>query len=246
MATIQNRSKAEMQEALDAAVIGLAFYDIQERETEELLAKTDDALDRFIQTERNTNVAFIRKRLGKTHIILFCKQAIPRIAKVAAVIMLVVFIGFATALATVREVRVKVLELLINIEKEYTEIYLKENDDKAFFIPADWKGEYYPSYIPDDFTLDNVVTFIPYAAEYRNEQGKIFTFTEATVDSRSTIDTEDAQIKYVFINGRQALCSIKNGKVIITWLEHSKYFVLNFSGNYTTAIKIAESIKKIN
>ena len=72
-----------------------------------------------------------------------------RLVLIGACVVLVIGIAAPIAIANIEAIRVRVMELLINIQDEYTEISMVENEEMAFDVPAAWRGEYYPSYIPD-------------------------------------------------------------------------------------------------
>lgn len=185
----------------------------------------------------------LRKQQGKT----FLLQTLPRVCKAAACILLVVFLGATTALAVSRTVRVYLMNFLINIEEKYTELGFVTDQNMYVDVPEGWCGQYFMSYIPDGFNLEEIVPgSVLNAVHYMNEKGNRLFFTECASSAYTNIDTEKATITYITINGQIAFQSKKNGFVALTWAYADHYFIIEFDGLPEEARRIAESIIQIN
>ena len=114
-------------------------------------------------------------------------------------------------------------------------------------VPAEWGGEYYPSYIPEGYEFDEVIggTLVR-NVYYQSLHGDLLLFSEYGDTSSTRLDTENADVKFVMINGNPGMLVEKNGRSTVTWSENDRYFVLsadNMSGD--SVMIIADSIVRI-
>lgn len=168
------------------------------------------------------------------------------VMKVAAALFLVGLIGFGTAIAISSDVRVEVMKLLYKITPEYTEISLVNDDDASFYMPEGWKGDYYPSYIPDGYIFDSFQGDNAIAtATYTSMDGKILRFSESTGTTEMNVDTEDYMIENIFLNGSEALLAYKEGSSRIVWKHGNKILMVRTSDTVQSAIDIALSVVSI-
>jgi len=107
---------------------------------EDILKKRDNS---YAKSMKLIDEELMRKKRNR-----FFKSTLPRLRLVVACLLLIFIIGATTAIAAIPSIRVRVLELLINIEKEYMEISLVENESLSFDVPSEWNGKYFLSYIP--------------------------------------------------------------------------------------------------
>ena len=235
-------------------LIRLAFLDIEQEHTERIEERVNEnsadmpivEMDQAYENVKPMVTQRIDREVRKSQRSHFMKHTLPKYTQIAAVVVLVICIGSATAIASIRSVRVRVMELLINIEEKYTELSLVERDDLAFDVPADWKGAYYPSYVPDGFRYSGISDGVDSRkVSFINDQGVLISFTEHGVDSGTNIDTEGADLSYIQVGGNSALVSSKDNATFITWSEFEHYYVLYAQGSELEAIKIAEGMKRI-
>ena len=204
--------------------------------------------DHFAQMESKT-LRVIRRAIRKRKLKQFAQHTLPKLGKVAASILLTLFIGLSVAIASVQTVRVRVLELLINIENEYTELSLQENPDSSFDVPPEWDGNYYPSKIPKGFVVTQIESmfensFVSYVLE--DDKSTKITFFEQGEDTYANLDTEDASISTKLVKGSPALVAIKGNRVSIAWATDNVYFVLIFQGlQVNEAMAVADSVVRI-
>lgn len=180
----------------------------------------------------------------KSRIVRF-RRSIPRIIEVAACLILVMGIAAPFAIANVEAIRVKVMELLIDIQEDHTELSFVENENEEFYVPAEWQGNYYPSYIPDGFYLTEQGKLNCYV-KYENEQGARINFSEYSADDSVSINSENAELSYTTINGVDAFVIERESSVIITWNSDDKFFVLTANTTKEEALEIANGVKRIS
>ncbi len=238
----------------EEAMLKTALFEMQEQEAEQLQVEiahdmgTDAGadLDRLVKKSNARVCQTIRREVRRQHVRHFTVSTLPKIGKVAAVLLLAFFIGLTTAVATIQSVRVKVLEIIFNIEKEYTEVSLREKEGASFEVPAGWQGEYYPAYMPEGLLQKQVVDGIGIKIIlFQSADGKRYKFMECNEETVGNIDTEDALIQFTLINGQPGIVAEKEGKTIVSWSVFNKYFVLTCDATADTALQIANSVVRI-
>lgn len=202
----------------------------------------------FKQAEQKT-LRVIQKAIRQKKLNQFAWHTLPKAGKVAAAILLVFYIGLTAAIAGVPSVRVRVLELLVNIEDEYTELSLQEDPDASFVVPEKWEGSYYPSKIPEGFTISQVEgmfgnAFVSFVKD--DDKSNRITFLEQGEDCYANLDTEDAVISSKMVKGSPALFVVKEKTVSIAWANDNLYFVLICQGlQEKDVLSIANSVLRI-
>ena len=102
------------------------------------------------------------------------RRIVPRVVEIAACVVLAVAVATPFAIANVEFIRSAVMKLLIRIDWDegVMQMNLVEDEGAAFNVPADWPGEYFPSYLPEGLE----VTWKSYSGgslciEYTSESG---------------------------------------------------------------------------
>ncbi len=167
----------------------------------------------------------------------------------AAVFLLLLIGSFTIVVASVQALRVKALNIIMNIHSQYTSIQTqdenngqrKQTDEQ---IPQDWNG-YAPDYIPDGFKIDRTEKREMMEALYfTNEQGRIIEFIRYLAgNSDLRIDTEGAAVQNISIHNSKALLAEEQGLVTIVWKEEYLFSLIG-EADKAELIKMAESITK--
>lgn len=172
------------------------------------------------------------------------KKRASRFVSTAACLVLLLGIATPIAIAKVEFIRVKVLQLLIDVQEKYTELSLVEDENASFIVPAEWQGDYYISYIPDGCVLDRIDPDINQAVYY--QKGKmVIEFDERSADAEMNVDSEDAKITYGTVKGDIALI-IEKADTLIAWSNGEKYFIVRTYLTKEETLKIAESLRRIH
>jgi hypothetical protein len=97
-----------------------------------------------------------------------------------AIVMLAVTITFSVAMVSVNAFRIKVLNLLIDVEEKYTSFQLKDSDTSGGEkLTINWTDEYTPAYIPDGYEISNVTnTESIKSITYCNSEGRVIRYNE--------------------------------------------------------------------
>ena len=185
------------------------------------------------------------------------RRIVPRVVEIAACVVLAVAVATPFAIANVEFIRSAVMKLLIRIDWEegVMQMNLVEDEGAAFNVPADWPGEYFPSYLPEglEVTWKSYIPGYP-CIEYTSESGeRVINFSEMGENSTQVNGIEGAVISYMDINGQTAVVietehpeNEADYYVGIAWDNGEKWFSVDTSGiPKEETIKIARSVKKI-
>ena len=185
------------------------------------------------------------------------RRIVPRVVEIAACVVLAVAVATPFAIANVEFIRSAVMKLLIRIDWEegVMQMNLVEDEGAAFNVPADWPGEYFPSYLPEGLEVTwRSTSVVNPCIEYTSESGmQVVSFDEASSNTTGVYGIEGAVISYMDINGQTAVVietehpeNEADYYVGITWDNGEKWFSVDTSGiPKEETIKIARSVKKI-
>ena len=186
------------------------------------------------------------------------RRIIPQVLKFAACILLVFSLGAPVVIATSAEIRSKVIQMLVNIDRNDEVAYYDfvENSDRAFAVPEGWTGDYFVSYIPEgmeEIRKDKYTPLIEYkdmsetATVYRG-----FSFSECTEGDGIAAGLEDGVLRFVDVNGSSAGViegRSSDGKyqtVEVTWANDERMFDVTCNDmTVDEALAIARSVRKI-
>ena len=166
------------------------------------------------------------------------KRRFPRCARVIAAIALLIMVSVGSAMATVHMVQIGLLKLDIQTYPERTSYGLVPSD-AAMDVPAEWQGDFYPAYIPEGFEFDRCY---PNDAIYLDKDGRCLDFSESTYGSVTNLDTENANLSSVFINGAEATLIEKDGWAAVVWSANNRLFIVDIDGGKDDALRVATSV----
>jgi len=204
--------------------------DEEESGKENGLDKIEFSKEHQLKMKKLFRKEYNKLRLRK--IASYSKYAIACILVLAIIVLVPIF--------SVKAWRIKFLNFIIDVKQTHTEI--KFSDDVK-------TGDTYQSeeisfgYIPAGSKMeksDRVGSYI-YIKFKANEQ--YFTFSRYDINAAMSIDTENATVKKITINNREALYSSNSNINILVW--HDDNYSYNLSGNIdeNEIIKIVENIK---
>ncbi|MDA8226590.1 MAG: DUF4367 domain-containing protein [Desulfitobacterium hafniense] len=215
-------------------------------------------IENLIENSSNTDLSptleferkmkkWIGRHNSKDTLIKIRKRTFKFLPQVA--IFLLVILGSLTmAVASVEAFRIKVLNMFLEINDQYTEIKIKENDPSKIVpepqLPSNWNG-YVPGYIPKGFiTVRTEEDKVSKIIEYTNESGQMMRFTQyENIKTDLRIDTENAIVHNITIHNSQALLVEKEGLVSIVWQDQI-LFCITGEIEKSEIIKMAKNIRK--
>lgn len=239
-------------------MLHLAFLQEEDEEIEKLLntpvpelAEEQEAL-----TERAFRKAVAcseRQRKEEAHRrhMAALRSAARRGIEVAACVVVIVGIALPVAFATSSAFRSRVMQLLISYDQSRQEasVSFEEEPSLSFAVPEEWQGLYYPSSIPEGFSMDSCSTMLP-KVTYRDESGADFIFSEYDDSFSSTLGTEGGEISEVMIGAREGHMVEGHADGIHTidlvWAVEDRWFHLSaLNMERDEVIRVAESVRRI-
>ena len=183
------------------------------------------------------------------HFILEQKQRRAFKLKYVAVFLLMLTLT-ASILSVIGEARgFNVIKMLFDDQVRYTELHFVDNIEfvrieDGVGIPDDWVSYYYLSLIPKGYSIADAITgFNDKWIIYKDDEENRITFMQASTDMTAQIDTENAVVKEIEINGLSGFMSLKEELTILTWHDNTNSFILSGKFSSDVMIKLAEGIK---
>lgn len=247
-------SAETLRQQLLEAKLRLALLEYQQKE-DAAQQRRRDALPEDAP-EKAAEAAFFARTEGKMIRLIRAKSKnkekaakhgrLSRFLSAAAIFVLVLLLGFGSALAFSPALRVQLMRMLYQVTPQYTEIRFLPDPNKTLEIPAEWNGLYYPSYIPEGYRMEGARSnsFLARVA-YSGSAEKYILFTEYNLDVETNLNTEGFTIEEIEINGFKGILAYKEGKTNMLWPCSDKYFVLHITENRDVAMKIAQSVVRI-
>jgi len=186
------------------------------------------------------------------------RRVIPQVLKFAACILIVFSLGVPVVIASSAEVRSKVIQMLVNIDRKNNVAYYDfvENSDLAFTIPEGWTGKYFIAQIPEGMEIVRTLEQIP-LIEYQDvsESATVyrgFSFSEWREGGGLGSGTEDMKSYIADVNGIPATVLegySSDGKfsiIEVTWANDERMFDVTCNDmTVDEALAIARSVRKI-
>ena len=226
-------------ELIDKVFDEVLYYAVSLAE-EEMMKELENNLDEKVEFSKE-HVANMQKIFKVYRQKLFYKKMVAVTKRVAIFFIIISVVG-AISIMSVEAWRIKILNFFIEVKDNHSDIHLREEmSDNNSYKVADITFEY----IPDGFTVENTNnTKNNLFIQFTNENNLYFSLNINDVDVNLSIDTENADLKKIFLNRVEALLSEKDTIKILVW--HNDKYMFTLIGNIETSelIKIAENIKK--
>lgn len=245
--------RKKLYEEYEDSLFKLVMHDVAEKEGQLFLEEKEKLKNDLAVLPSQMAVQKFSRQLD-TH--LKKSQAYDRRRRIwqalnrAAVALLIVIVIFFTTVATVEAVRVKVLNFIMGIQKQYTSFQLKESSSGSEGGSAmiDWCRAYVPTYIPDEYEVNTVSDGkLLKTIEFKNPQGSFITYTELSEGTKPALDTENASVfEAVSVNGHEGTLVVKNSLVTIIWAMQDRMFMIRGEIEKDMAVKMAEGVKYID
>jgi len=231
-----------------------ALYDIGYHHSERICRETDALLEEYKDLELPESLdewfdAFQKSRikeLGKAE----KTRKYRMYSRRAAIVFLVVIITAATVTMSVEAYRIQFLNFIIETKQKYSIVNLEEYSGTSINIndlPTDWKSFYYPTYIPKGYQLLKALGDEKHKQMiFEDSDHHKITFVQMKPTTTLQLDTEDANVIELEINGYQGMMTEENGYTIINWYNQESLFTLDGEVEQDILIQMARSVKKNN
>ncbi len=168
-------------------------------------------------------------------------RKVLKYSKRAAVFFLAIVVVSGVFVFSVEAWRVKVLNFVIDMSQTHSEINFSEEGTKGDSYASD---EITLGYIPEGFKLDKKdVKGDMISLVFKGEES-YFIFSMREITGSIGIDTEDASVKKLKINGHEALFSSNENVNILVWHDEDYTYSLSGTVEENEMAEIARSIKK--
>lgn len=226
-------------------------------ETEDILAEIEKEkaegktaeMDAFLERQEKEYQRQIQKYFRQEKAKEFFTVFLPKSARIAALVLVLLVVCSGVVIATNSTVQVKMMRLVGKTYTQYTAFKVEEDPEASFEVPVEWHGDNYLSWVPDDLQIDRIVSSpVENFVEYRdkNTNNLALYFFEMHITSQYHIDTENAEVTNLKINGYDAVLSSKKKRHTITWFDGKHIFeVVTKNRTKEETIKIAENVKPI-
>jgi len=235
----------------EESLFRLVMHDAAQREGRRLLAENERLKDEcdplFACTHDGTKrfeallQSHLKKDKRRAHKQRFLKAATRAVAAVLAVTA-----TFSLAMVSVEAFRVRVMNLLIDVQEKYTSFQLSEDGgepmgSKGLEAPA---SGYLPAYIPDGYELvDSQVLDSFTHIVYQNAAEDTLVFGAFSSNTNLAVDSENAsRNEPTLINGNPATLIVKEPMATVVWQMDGKLFMVQGSLTAEEAVRIAESV----
>ena len=222
-------------------------------ETEEEVSAPDEETIRRTWQAAEEKIDRLEKEEKRRNRVTAFRKAVPQVLKIAACLMLALCITVPVVLASSAEFRSRVIELLMNVDRENEVVHFDfvENPDASFAVPGAWNGDYFISWVPEGFEETWCSQFTS-SVSYSDAEGHRFTFSENDegVSMGAGLETQD--VRETDINGSTAY--IMSGytndgavhTVTVVWPREDKWFELVCNDmTMEDSLRVAESVRKI-
>ncbi|MBQ9300429.1 MAG: DUF4367 domain-containing protein [Clostridia bacterium] len=244
----QSAMKTPMEKYEEAA-LELASYRLLQGEQQKL---SDPALNLTAWASPDDETEF-SQRINKLIDAEFRKEALTnvlktkplRLLKFAALLILLVNMAITIAVAASDTIRVRVLQFLMQNTPSYTQIKFVPTGIEIE-IPVDWSEDYFPTYIPQGFYMKKVEPYKEAAlVVYENDRNQRIEIEICGPGAVAQVDSENAEMFNISIQGHSATVMQKNGWTRIVWNVGDRYIMVRSNTDYENTISVAESISPI-
>lgn len=172
------------------------------------------------------------------------KKFMIRIGNRAAAFVVIACVVLSAITFSVDAFRIKFFNMILETKERFGVVfYEEEKQEQQVEIPEDWSG-YYPTFLPEGFSLlDYELGASISRLTYIDGNGDIIELLQGTLISNSQIDTEDATVIDIEINGNQGVLAEKDEEIIIGWNEKNSSLLLRGNVKRSILLKVSESIE---
>lgn len=243
---LSNEERERLQKLNDTFLYEVGYQHVNNicEETDRLLEEYKDlevpeSLDQwFIQF----NKEFERKKQNQR-----IRSRALKISKRVAAVLIIVSIAGSIVTMSVEAFRVRFFNMVIDTSERFSLVSQQEvNDELSMYeVPLDWTEYYYPSFLPEGYTLLKTESLNSTKYMYfSNSNGQEISFIQGSIDSQSQIDSEGGIVIEVDVNGNEGVIVSKDDFTILNWSNN--YISFNIQGNVEESLllEMAESVKK--
>lgn len=165
------------------------------------------------------------------------------LSKRVAIFIALALVGIFVTTMSVEAFRIKLFNIVTEVTDKYTKVSIVETEN-GIESQVDWDSYYAPEYIPEGYTYSNSENFGDIKIIfYSDASGKEIQFSQTPVNPEYQIDTEDAVVTEVIVNGGKGILVEKEGLLTLIWTIDNKTFNIIGEIERDEIMKMAESSK---
>lgn len=166
---------------------------------------------------------------------------IPKGGRIVAAVLIVLMVGAGSAVAALQMAGISLLGLSAQSYPDHTS-YSLTYTGKTIEVPESWEDSFYPAYIPKGFEYKESYL---HEVVYADAKGNTLSYSEYTMGTQASYDTENANVTAVQINGAEAILIEKEGQSAVIWSANNRLFIVDLKGGAETALMVAASVTLI-
>lgn len=191
-----------------------------------------------------TLIRDLRRKQSFKEFLMSAKKA----SKVAAIILVSVLILSVALISSVDAIRVKFLNLFVETNEDYSKITIDDDSNSGSMdtLKNDvaLKNCYIPGYIPKGFNIENIIkqneeTIMVF--KDTNSNSLIFE-QSSDLNTDYMVDTENAEIEAMEIQGWEAMIITKDKTITIIWDNNESMFNVYGQISKEDILKFCENI----
>lgn len=239
--------REELLEQLEETVFALMMEEVAKVEGRKALEENkrlkNDELFAVPETTYRRGLDTIRKHFSKNTRRTALRTMSKLISRVA-VIVLILLLLFTTAFATIPEFRAKTMNLITEVFDDRTRIEFGEIEQRESTI----ENNSLAGWMPDGFELvDKRETDVVIREKYKSQNGATIDVYVSLSNGLSwELDTENAAVKDVVVNGCPAIMIFKENDIQVVWSAKESKNVYYIRGEETSAEVISRVAESVN
>lgn len=171
-------------------------------------------------------------------------RLINTVGKRVACWIIAVIIALTAVTFSVEAIREPVIEFFVKTFEKFSVIFYNEEDISEENPIIE---EYYaPTYLPEGYTkVSEEKLLTTYRIQYKNDVGNKIYFRQVVIDSHQEyLDTENASVDRLYVNGKYVYYIVKTSKKIVVWNDAKYSFTITTSPqiNKEKLLQIIDSI----
>ncbi|WP_417204726.1 DUF4367 domain-containing protein [Acetoanaerobium sticklandii] len=171
------------------------------------------------------------------------RSRVQLLSKRVAIFFAIALVGIFVTTMSVEAFRIKLFNIVTEVTEKYTKVSIVETEN-SLESQIDWESYYLPEYITERFTYSKSENFGDIKIVfYSDAKGKEIQFSQTPVNPEYQIDTEDAVVTDVTVNGEKGILIEKEGLLTLIWTTDEKTFHIIGEIEKDEIMKMAKSLK---
>lgn len=255
---MNRKTLSELQDVHLDMMLHLAFLQESEEEIEAHLSEpvselTDAQKALADRAFRKAMARWEKERKAAAHKrrLAIARAVTRRGIEIAACVIVIAGVALPVAFAASPAFRSRVMQLLISYDQRSQEAHVRfvESPALSFDVPEAWQGNYYPSYIPEGFSMASCSSLLP-KVSYESGDGGQMDFYELDEAAEGTLGTGGGSVSSVMVGAQegQMIESTADGLHIVdlVWAADDRWFHLSaLNIERDEVLRIAESVRRV-